>query len=66
MVYWYVIRYHCIDLIAAGMASACRKVVEESFKWANQRQAFGKSLLEQPVIRNKVIDIVFEYLFIFL
>lgn len=30
-----------------------RKVVEESFLWANQRQVFGKSLLEQAVIRNK-------------
>ena len=40
------------------MASSARMVVEESFKWANQREAFGKSLLEQPVIRNKLANMI--------
>ncbi|KAJ3334446.1 hypothetical protein HDU91_002729, partial [Kappamyces sp. JEL0680] len=44
--------------IAAGMLAACRVIVEESFKWANQRKVFGKSLLEQPVIRNKLANMV--------
>lgn len=28
-------------------------MVEETFKWANQRRVFGKPLIEQPVIRQK-------------
>ena len=28
-----------------------RLMVEECFKWTNQRKAFGKKLIEQPVIR---------------
>jgi alkylation response protein AidB-like acyl-CoA dehydrogenase len=31
-----------------------RLVVEECFKWANQRQVFGKPLMSQPVIRQKL------------
>jgi alkylation response protein AidB-like acyl-CoA dehydrogenase len=50
--------------IVAGMLSACRKVVEECFLWANQRKVFGKSLLEQPVIRNKLAHMVFFLLMI--
>jgi alkylation response protein AidB-like acyl-CoA dehydrogenase len=30
-----------------------RSVVEECLKWSNQRQVFGKRLVEQPVIRAK-------------
>lgn len=30
-----------------------RLVVEDCLKWANQRLVFGKSLIEQPVIRQK-------------
>ncbi|KAI8920674.1 acyl-CoA dehydrogenase [Entophlyctis helioformis] len=37
-----------------------RLVVEECFKWANQRKVFGKSLLEQPVIRNKLAHMIAE------
>jgi alkylation response protein AidB-like acyl-CoA dehydrogenase len=44
--------------IVAGMVAASRKIVEECFKWANQRKVFGKSLLEQPVIRNKLAHMV--------
>ncbi|KAJ3303524.1 hypothetical protein HDV03_003703 [Kappamyces sp. JEL0829] len=45
-------------LIIAAMVSATRKVVEECFKWANQRKVFGKNLLEQPVIRQKLAHMV--------
>ncbi|KAI8894039.1 acyl-CoA dehydrogenase/oxidase [Globomyces pollinis-pini] len=44
--------------IVAGIVSATRKVIEECFKWANQRKVFGKSLLEQPVIRNKLAHMI--------
>lgn len=46
--------------IVAGMTAACRMVVEECFKWSNQRKVFGKPLLEQPVIRNKLAKMVSE------
>lgn len=32
-----------------------RTVVEECLKWSNQRQVFGKKLVEQPVIRSKLV-----------
>lgn len=32
-----------------------RIVVEECLKWANQRLVFGKTLIEQPVIRQKYV-----------
>lgn len=35
-----------------------RLAAEECFKWANQRQVFGRKLIEQPVIRNKLAQIV--------
>lgn len=31
-----------------------RLAVEECLKWSNQRKIFGKRLIEQPVIRNKI------------
>jgi alkylation response protein AidB-like acyl-CoA dehydrogenase len=45
-------------LIVAAVLSGTRKIVEECFKWANQRKVFGKSLLEQPVIRQKLAHMV--------
>lgn len=44
--------------IVAGMVSACRKVLEDCFLWAKQRIVFGKPLLNQPVIRNKLAHMV--------
>ncbi|KAF9496768.1 acyl-CoA dehydrogenase NM domain-like protein [Pleurotus eryngii] len=45
-----------------GMAcvniSSQRVIVEECFKWANQRKAFGKPLNSQPVIRAKLAQMV--------
>jgi alkylation response protein AidB-like acyl-CoA dehydrogenase len=43
-------RWMIISYILAGM----RGMVEECIKWANQRQAFGKKLIQQPVIRGKI------------
>jgi len=40
--------------IIAMVISSTRRVIEECFKWANQRQVFGKKLLSQPVIRYKL------------
>lgn len=37
-----------------------RLIVEECFKWASQRRVFGKALIEQPVIRNKLAHMVSE------
>ncbi|KAJ2984913.1 hypothetical protein HDV02_000865 [Globomyces sp. JEL0801] len=39
--------------------AACRLVIEECFKWANQREVFGKKLIGQPVIRNKLAHMVY-------
>ncbi|RKO88441.1 acyl-CoA dehydrogenase/oxidase [Blyttiomyces helicus] len=47
-------------LIIAGCLRSTRLVVEECFKWANQREVFGKKLIEQPVIRNKLAHMIGE------
>jgi alkylation response protein AidB-like acyl-CoA dehydrogenase len=44
--------------IVAGANRASRLVVEECFKWATQRMVFGKPLIEQPVIRQKLAKLV--------
>ena len=33
-------------------------VVEECFKWAHQREVFGKRLIDEPVIRQKLAHMV--------
>ncbi|KAI8092749.1 acyl-CoA dehydrogenase/oxidase [Halteromyces radiatus] len=48
---WYII---------AAVNAASRAVTEECFKWANQRKVFGKRLIEQPVIRNKLASMISE------
>lgn len=35
-----------------------RKITEECFRWANQRQVFGKPLISQPVIRQKLAHMI--------
>lgn len=35
-----------------------RTVVEETLKWANQRLVFGKRLIDQPVIRQKLAKMI--------
>ncbi|KAI9347176.1 acyl-CoA dehydrogenase/oxidase [Zopfochytrium polystomum] len=39
--------------IICAVNRSARLVAEESFKWAHNRKVFGKSLIEQPVIRFK-------------
>jgi len=41
-------------MIVTLMLGGTRRVIEECFRWANQRRVFGKSLMHQPVIRNKL------------
>eukprot|EP00494_Astrolonche_serrata_P024618 UN24877 len=41
-------------MISTGVCRSVRTVVEECIKWSNQRKVFGKNLLSQPVIRNKL------------
>lgn len=41
-------------VIAMAVIAGCRVIVEECFKWATQRKAFGKPLISQPVIRNQL------------
>ncbi|KAH7358021.1 medium-chain specific acyl-CoA dehydrogenase [Plectosphaerella cucumerina] len=44
--------------MACASIRTSRLVVEESLKWANQRLVFGKSLIEQPVIRQKLAKMI--------
>lgn len=37
-----------------------RLVLSDAYKWAAQRSVFGKKLIEQPVIRNKLSHMTFE------
>lgn len=57
----YTFRYnfnHERWLIVCGVLRITRLVVEECFKWANQRIVFGQKLIEQPVIRQKLAHMV--------
>jgi len=40
--------------IVVIMLSRCRFILEECFKWASQRQIFGKPLINQAVIQEKL------------
>jgi alkylation response protein AidB-like acyl-CoA dehydrogenase/predicted heme/steroid binding protein len=40
--------------IVCSINTFSRRITEESFKWAHQRKVFGKPLIEQPVIRQKL------------
>ncbi|GAN04906.1 acyl-CoA dehydrogenase-like protein [Mucor ambiguus] len=44
--------------ICAAVTGASRAIVEDCFKWAVQRKVFGKRLIDQPVIRNKLASMV--------
>lgn len=48
---WFITSY-----VIAGI----RGCVEETFKWAVQRKAFGKRLVDQPVVRQKLAHMVAE------
>eukprot|EP00656_Telonema_subtile_P006090 TRINITY_DN12797_c0_g1_i2.p1 TRINITY_DN12797_c0_g1~~TRINITY_DN12797_c0_g1_i2.p1 ORF type:complete len:546 (+),score=132.18 TRINITY_DN12797_c0_g1_i2:186-1823(+) len=45
-------------LICAGCMGGCRKVLEECFLWAEQREVFGQKLIGQPVIRHKLARMI--------
>jgi alkylation response protein AidB-like acyl-CoA dehydrogenase len=45
-------------VMLVGSSMACRLVIEECFKWANQRLVFGKRLIDQPVIRHKLAKMI--------
>lgn len=40
--------------ICASCQGVMRQLVSECFLWAMQREVFGKKLIEQPVIRQKL------------
>jgi len=40
--------------IVSQFLQSCRLQIADCFKWANQRMAFGKPLIEQPVLRQKL------------
>merc|ERR1712217_1011349 len=44
----------------AYMLSATRGVIEQTVKWADQRKAFGKRLIDQPVVRSKLAHSIAE------
>lgn len=44
--------------MVCGTVRMCRMVVEESLKWAHQRLVFGKRLIDQPVIRQKLAKMI--------
>lgn len=41
-------------MMACAVSRWCRTAFEECFKWAHQRVVFGKPLIAQPVIRQKL------------
>ena len=45
-------------MIIVAIVRACRAVTEECMKWAQQREVFGKPLVEQPVIRAHLASMV--------
>ena len=45
-------------LIVCQSVRCSRLIVEECFKWAMQRKVFGKPLIAQPVIRNKLANMI--------
>jgi len=41
-------------MIIACFLASCRVIISDCFKWATQRMAFGKPLIQQPVLRQKL------------
>ena len=44
--------------ICCQFLASCRLITNDCMKWCNQRKVFGKPLIEQPVIRNKLARMV--------
>ncbi|GAA6005841.1 hypothetical protein JCM11491_004030 [Sporobolomyces phaffii] len=45
-------------VMCCGSVAGARMIVEECFKWAHQRKAFGKPLIELAVIRAKLAAMI--------
>ncbi|QIW98417.1 hypothetical protein AMS68_003935 [Peltaster fructicola] len=45
-------------MLACHVIRACRCVLEECLKWSHQRIVFGKPLINQPVIRQKLAKMI--------
>ena len=45
-------------LICAGVMGAIRMILRDCFLWVMQRKVFGKALVTQPVIRNKLAQMI--------
>ncbi|EKV15840.1 Acyl-CoA dehydrogenase family protein [Penicillium digitatum PHI26] len=45
-------------MLVAAVVRMSMMVVEETMKWSNQRIVFGKKLIEQPVIRQKIARMI--------
>lgn len=45
-------------MIIAYIVAGSRGMIDECVKWANQRKAFGKPLIAQPVIRQKLAAMI--------
>ena len=45
-------------VMCCGSARTSRFIVEECMKWASQRQVFGKPLISQAVIRQKLAKMI--------
>ncbi|KAJ3219523.1 hypothetical protein HK099_004665 [Clydaea vesicula] len=45
-------------VMCVGSVRGTKSIIEECFKWANQRKVFGRPLINQPVIRQKLASMV--------
>ncbi|KAL2863386.1 acyl-CoA dehydrogenase family protein [Aspergillus lucknowensis] len=45
-------------MLVSAVTRACMTIVEECLKWSNQRIVFGKKLVDQPVIREKLARMI--------
>lgn len=45
-------------VMVCGSTRVSRTIVEECLKWSNQRLVFGKRLIDQPVIRQKLAKMI--------
>ncbi|KAL7909067.1 acyl-CoA dehydrogenase/oxidase [Trichoderma velutinum] len=45
-------------VMSCGSLAAQRFIIEECLKWSNQRIVFGKRLIDQPVIRQKLAKMI--------
>ena len=49
-----------LRLLIAYIMSATRGAMEQCVKWAHQRKAFGKKLIQRPVVRQKLAHSIAE------